>query len=943
VAGASANFAVPAAPAECSACGAALAAGRGPCARCLLHLGLAETPPPPGDPGALAVPGRVGPFALLDAIGEGGMGIVYLAEQQHPVRRRVALKVMKWGLDFPSTLARLEAERQALASLNHPGIAQLFEAGTTEDGRPYFAMEHVEGGPLTRRCDELRLPVERRLRLFQAVCAAVDHAHGRGIVHRDLKPTNILLAGDADAPAVKVIDFGLAKAIEGRLTDRTASTRVGVLLGTPAYMAPEQADPRRPEVGPAADVYALGVVLYELLSGLLPFDAERLRRDPVEMVRILREEEPRSLSSLWTRPVPDGEEIARRRGTDARSLRRLLRGELSWIVHRCLEKDPRRRYPGARALADDIERLLTHRPVEARRPGVACRAGKLVRRHRTATSAVAAALATLALAAGGLPLVRRDDGSAPIEQVTTSGVVRGAGVSPSGRYVLYHERSRGTESVLWLADRDSGALERLPDMPGPPVNSEHRFSRDERHLYVKSHGMGGRQPLHRLALDGGRWEDLWSDPPEGATLSPDETRVAGVRNDPRTAQSRLVVADPRGRLETTVCSRGLDAPYDFLAWSPDGLALAATVGNRGAAGGPVGVVEVDVGTGRERPIGPQDWIHAQAKAWLPDGSALLVVGHRRGEPEMTRSLYRLDRETGEIRRIPMNGLRPSGWNLSLSGDGRTLAICAVRFRAGLWVLPFGDSSRAREVAVAVRSPRFLPDGGLLYAGAEGHLWMLRPRGGTTKVARDAYDGSPTPDGRDLVVTLVRGGVPHVYRTDAAGRNPVRLSHAPAGDPAVAPDGSYALYVTAADEKLWKVPLRGGPPVLLSSRPATFPAISPDGRWIAAIDPGRALPARVRLLAAGGGDERILDLPPGAAESPSALRFSPDGTALDYARSDESGVGNLWRRPLDGGPDVQLTRFTAEPLTGFDWSADGHTLACLRGGWQGDAYLVRGDW
>jgi serine/threonine protein kinase/Tol biopolymer transport system component len=947
MAGASAQFVSPASPAGCTACGAALDAGPGLCARCLLGLGLGDAPTPAEGRGDPVLPARAGPFVLLEPLGEGGMGVVYLAEQQHPVRRRVALKLMKWGLDSPSTLARLEAERQALASLNHPGIAQLFEAGTTEDGRPYFAMEHVEGGPLTRRCDELRLPIERRLRIFQAVCAAVDHAHGRGIVHRDLKPSNILLGGDGGPPVVKVIDFGLAKATEGRLTDRTASTKMGVLLGTPAYMAPEQADPRRPAIGPAADVYALGVVLYELLSGRLPFDPERLRRDPVELVRILREEEPRSLSSPWTRPLPDAGEIAHRRGTDPRSLGRLLRGELSWIVHRCLEKDPRTRYPSARALADDIERHLTHRPVEARRPRLAYRAAKLVRRHRTATSAVAAALATLVLAAGSLPLLGRGADPAPLEQVTTSGLVRGAGISPSGRYVLYHERSRGSESVLWLVDRDTGALERLPDMPGPPVNGEQRFSRDERFLYVKSHGPGRTEPLHRLALGAGRWEDLWSDPPEGATVSPDETRLAGVRNDPRAARSRLVVADLRGRVERTVASRALAAPYEFAAWSPDGQAIAVTVGTGGVAGGPVGVVEVDVETGREREIGPQDWVYAQAKAWLPGGQALLVVGHRRGEAEMTRNLYRLDRETGEVRRVPLKGLRPSGWNLGLSADGRTLAIGAVRFRAGLWVLPGGDSSRAREVAVAMRSPRFLPGGGLLYAGIDGHLWIRQPGGGTTLVARDAHDGSPAPDGRTLVVTLIRDGIPHVYRIDPGERSPVRLSHAPARETAVAPDGSYALYVTAGDQRLWKVPLRGGPPALLSRHPAKYPAISPDGRLVAAIehepDPEREPLPRVWILARDGGDERILDLPRGAAASPSGFRFSPDGTALDYAQPDEDGVGNLWRRPLDGGPAVQLTHFAAEPLTGFDWSPDGLTLACLRGGWHGDAYLVRGDW
>jgi hypothetical protein len=478
-------------------------------------------------------------------------------------------------------------------------------------------MEHVEGGPLTRRCDELGLSIPRRLRLFQGACEAVEHAHRRGIVHRDLKPSNILLGGDDDAPAVKVIDFGLAKATERKLTDRSAFTQVGAFLGTPPYMAPEQADPNRTEIGPGADVYALGVVLYELVSGTLPFDLERLRQGPAEMARILREEEPRSLPSSWARAHLDAEEIARRRGTDPRSLRRLLRGELAWIVHKCLEKDPRKRYPSARALAADIERHLTHQPVEARRPGLTYRAAKWVRRNQTAAAAVAGALATLALAAGSLPLRRYTEAQARIEQVTTSGLVRGAGISPSGRYVLYHEGSRGSEPVLWLADRATGALERLPE--------------------------------------------VWRDAPDGTTLSPDETRVAGVRNDRQTAQSRLVVADARGGLGRTVATRSLDSPFQSPAWSPNGRTLAVTVGTNGFGGRPVGVVEVDVATGRERPIGPQDWLYALAKTWLPDGQALLLVGRRRDDAETTPSLYRLGRASGAIRRLRSLVCLRGGW------------------------------------------------------------------------------------------------------------------------------------------------------------------------------------------------------------------------------------------------------------------------------------------
>jgi Tol biopolymer transport system component len=478
-------------------------------------------------------------------------------------------------------------------------------------------------------------------------------------------------------------------------------------------------------------------------------------------------------------------------------------------------------------------------------------------------------------------------------------------------------------------------------MPGLPVESEHRFTRDESAVYVKTEGVGRSRPLHRLTLETGRWREVWRDAPDGTTLSPDETRVAGVRNDRQRARSHLVVADARGGFERTVATRSLDSPFQSPVWSPNGRTLAVTVGTNGFGGRPVGVVEVDVATGRERPIGPQDWLYALAKTWLPDGQALLLVGRRRDDAETTPSLYRLGRASGAIRRLSLGGLRPSG-NLSLSADGRTLVINAVRFRAGLWLLPYGDSTRAREVALAQRAPRFLPDGSIVYTGVDDHLWILQPGGRTRQVARHAYEGTPIPGGRGLLVTLVRNGVPHVFRTDRDGRIPVRLSHAPAGDTAVAPDGSYALYVTAGDARLWKVPLGGGSPILLSHRPAAFPAISPDGHWVAAIEPDHN-PPRVRIMAATGGDERVLPLPWGAAQSPGSFRFSPDGTALDFVRTDDRGVGNVWGIPLEGGPAVQLTQFRDEELTAFDWSWDGRSLVCLRGGWYGDAYVVRGDW
>jgi Tol biopolymer transport system component len=741
---------------------------------------------------------------------------------------------------------------------------------------------------------------------------------------------------------VKVIDFGLAKALEGRLTDRTAATRVGELLGTPAYMAPEQADPRRGEIGPATDVYALGVVLYELLSGVLPFDPERLRHDPVELARILREEEPRSLSSTWSSPLPDAEELARRRGTDVRSLRRLLRGELSWIVRKCLEKDPRRRYAGAQELSADVERHLTHRPLVARRPGPGRRLAKLLRRHPAAVAAASAAVVTLA-AAAGLSLLRSAGEGSRVEQLTHSGLVRVAGISPSGRLVLYAEQSRGAAPSLWLLDRETGAVERLPDLSATALATENRFSRDEQSLYVDGRVGIGRNALYRLSRDDGGWRVVSDDAPEHPRLSPDEQRLVGVRSDRPNAESRLVLADAGGGPEKVIARRPLASPYAFTAWSPDGRAVALTAGTGGPAGQPVGVVEVDVATGRERPVGPQDWLYALAKVYLPGGEALLVVGQRRQDAGLTRHIYRVERDTGEVRQVGLAGLRPSGWSLGLSADGRTLAVCAGRFRAGVWLVPYGDTSRAREVGVATRSPHFLADGSLLYTGVEEDLWLRRAAGGTRLLARSVYDASPAPDGRTLVMTLVQHGTPHVFRTDADGRGAARLSHVPARETAVAPDGSYALFVAAADDLLWRVPITGGAPVLVSPRPAKFPAISPDGRSIVVLDALAEAGPQLRIIATDGSEERIVRLPPGSAVSPSGFRFSPDGTAIDHVRADEHGVGNVWRLPLDGGHAVRITSFTSEPMTGFDWSPDGHTLVCLRGGWQGDVHLVRGEW
>jgi serine/threonine protein kinase/tetratricopeptide (TPR) repeat protein len=353
-------------------------------------------------------PDRIGPYRILQKIGEGGMGIVYEAEQETPVRRRVALKLVKWGMDTGQVVARFEAERQALALMNHPNVARVFDAGATREGRPYFVMECVKGVPITEHCDRHRLTTRERLELFMQVCEGVQHAHQKGIIHRDIKPSNILVEVREGKAVPKIIDFGVAKATEHRLTERTLFTELGQLVGTPEYMSPEQAEMTHQDIDTRTDVYSLGVVLYELLVGALPFDPKTLREAGYDEIRrrIREEDPPKPSTRISTLESSKKTKCAARRRTDPQALSRSLRGDLDWIAIRALEKDRTRRYPTAMGLAVDIERHLKHEPVRASPPSVAYRIRKFMARHRVGVAAgVMVALALIvgaALAVGGM-------------------------------------------------------------------------------------------------------------------------------------------------------------------------------------------------------------------------------------------------------------------------------------------------------------------------------------------------------------------------------------------------------------------------------------------------------------------------------------------------------------------------------------------------------------
>ncbi len=339
---------------------------------------------------------RIDGYRIIKVLGEGGMGIVYLAEQQYPVQRPVALKIIKPGMDSKRVMARFEAEQQALARLDHPNIAHVYGGGTTELDRPYFVMEYIEGTPITDYCDHYKLTIEERLGLFVQVCQAVQHAHQKGIIHRDIKPSNILVSVENDRAIPKIIDFGVAKATGKPLTERTIATEDTQLLGTPEYMSPEQADMASEDIDTRSDVYSLGVLLYVLLTGVLPFESETLREGGIDQIRrTIRETDPKTPSTRLTKLGNEAKDVAEKRRTEVGTLARRLHKELEWIPLKAMRKERSERYRSASELADDIENYLKGAPLIAGPPSTIYRVKKFIQRHKALVTGIAAVLIVL--------------------------------------------------------------------------------------------------------------------------------------------------------------------------------------------------------------------------------------------------------------------------------------------------------------------------------------------------------------------------------------------------------------------------------------------------------------------------------------------------------------------------------------------------------------------
>jgi WD40 repeat protein/tRNA A-37 threonylcarbamoyl transferase component Bud32 len=599
---------------------------------------------------------RIGPYKLLQQLGEGGMGLVWVAEQTEPVKRRVALKVIKPGMDSAWVLHRFEAERQALAMMDHTNIAKVLDAGSTPEGRPYFVMELVKGVPITRYCDELHLTVRERLHLFVPVCQAIQHAHQKGIIHRDIKPSNVLVAVQDGQPMPKVIDFGVAKALHHQLTDQSLYTEIGQVIGTLEYMSPEQAELSALDIDTRADVYALGVVLYELLTGTTPLDPKRLRSAAyTEVVRLIREAEPPKPSTRLTQSNESLAGLAAQRRTNSAGLMKQVRGELDWIVMRCLEKDRTRRYQTANGLARDVEHYLRDEPVEACPPSAGYRLRKFARRYRAALAVAAMAVALLALGA----------------LVSTWQAVRATGAERAAVAAFTAEaeaRNQAEQQTEIAKHQTEIASKRAEDLAWEDyINRVNRAYREvqEDNIALAEDLLHGCQPERR----GWEWHYV--------------NRLGHPE--------RLSVDVPAGCVSA-------------VAFSPDGSQIATGSGWPFSVGkGGPNVVLWDRKTGHQRLALSGTEHHIWSLAFSPDGEKLAVGGRSfpTGSPQITVR----DAKTGAILWAAHEPTLPQAMSVAFSPDGKSLAVGFGEYSgSGIYPVKLYEVASGRET-VSILGPK----------------------------------------------------------------------------------------------------------------------------------------------------------------------------------------------------------------------------------------------
>jgi WD40 repeat protein/serine/threonine protein kinase len=840
-------------------------------------------------------PGTViGPYKLHEQIGEGGFGVVFRAEQQEPIRRKVAVKIVKPGMDSRQIVARFDAERQALALMDHPNIAKVLDAGTTESGRPFFVMEFVKGIPFTKHCDDSRLSVEERLALFMPVCHAVQHAHQKGIIHRDLKPSNILVCLYDGVPIPKVIDFGLAKAMYQPLTEHTLHTAQGLMMGTPLYMSPEQAELNNLDVDTRTDVYSLGVMLYELLTGTTPLERKQLKEAAWhEMLRLIKEEEPPKpsmrLSGSGTLPS-----VAAQRKLEPAKLTKLVRGDLDWIVMKALEKEPGRRYETANGLARDLQNYLADEPVEATPPSASYRLRKFSRKHKKALVTVAA-FAVLLVAGAVLSTLlavwaMAAEGEAVEARIDADAVARAAEAN------LYVARMNLAQTdwenanvgrILELLEPYRQLRAGKPDLRGWEWYYQDRLCQLELRT-IKGHAApeGGR------AVVG------------GVAFSPDGSRLASG-----SADRTIKIWDAASGQELRTLTGHTHEVWSVV-FSPDGSRLASASYDR--------TIKVwDTANGRELLKLKGHTKGLTSVAFRPHGRLLASASY-----DGTIKIW--DTANGQELRT-LQGHTGAATSVAFSPDGGRLASGSGDETIKIWDTASGEGLRTlRGHTSQVSSVAFSPGGSrLASAGADQtiKIWdtasgqeLHTLKGHTGQVSTVAF----SPDGSRLASA---GGDQTIKVWDTARGQMLRTLTGHAGavvSVAFSPDGSRLA--SGADDRTIKVWDTASGEQLHTLKGHTLKvgsvAFSPDGSRLASGGSDRMI--KVWDVASG---QELLKLKAHTGRVLS-VAFSPDGSRLASAGDDRTI--KVW--DTASGQELRTLKGHTGWVSSVAFSPDGSRLA-----------------